>query len=204
MGKTRATCFLPALIFFTLLANAHLGNCALSSRQEQDRVSKLPGQGFNVSFAHYSGYVTVHEKSGRALFYWFFEAVEDPDSKPLLLWLNGGPGCSSIGYGLAEEIGPFHIKPDGKTLYLNPYSWNQVANVLFLDMPVGVGFSYSNTSSDLLTNGDKRTAQDSLKFLLKWLDRFPKYKERDFYIAGESYGGHYIPQLSQAVVRHNQ
>ncbi|KAK6942332.1 Peptidase S10, serine carboxypeptidase [Dillenia turbinata] len=172
-------------------------------QQKLDRVGKLPGQNFNIGFAHYSGYVTVNEESGRALFYWFFEATEDPSSKPLLLWLNGGPGCSSIAYGEAEEIGPFHIKEDGKTLYLNPYSWNQVANILFLDSPVGVGFSYSNTSSDLLTNGDIRTAQDSLAFLLKWFERFPQYKGRDFFITGESYAGHYVPQLSQAIVRYN-
>ncbi|KAK6235997.1 hypothetical protein SCA6_011334 [Theobroma cacao] len=159
------------------------------AQQKLDKVPKLPGQNFNVSFAHYAGYVTVNEGSGRALFYWFFEAAEDPDSKPLLLWLNGGPGCSSVAYGEAEEIGPFHIRPDGKTLYLNPYSWNKVANLLFLESPIGVGFSYSNTSFDLLNNGDKRTAKDSLAFLLKWLERFPQYKERDFYIAGESYGG---------------
>ncbi|KAK6944321.1 Peptidase S10, serine carboxypeptidase [Dillenia turbinata] len=185
-------------------------------QQKLDRVGNLPGQNFNISFAHYSGYVTVNEESGRALFYWFFEATEDPSSKPLLLWLNGGrylkypfllfitwPGCSSIAYGEAEEIGPLHIKEDGKTLYLNPYSWNQVANILFLDSPVGVGFSYSNTSSDLLNNGDIRTAQDSLEFLLKWFERFPQYKGRDFFITGESYAGHYVPQLSQAIVRYN-
>ncbi|KDP38717.1 hypothetical protein JCGZ_04070 [Jatropha curcas] len=174
------------------------------AQQELDRVWELPGQNFNVSFAHYSGYVTVNEESGRALFYWFIEAVEDPASKPLVLWLNGGPGCSSIGFGEAEEIGPFHIHADGKTLYLNPYSWNQVANILFIDSPVGVGFSYSNTSSDLVNNGDKRTAADSLIFLLKWVERFPQYKGRDFYITGESYAGHYVPQLSQAIVRYNQ
>ncbi|KAH0654705.1 hypothetical protein KY289_032383 [Solanum tuberosum] len=168
-----------------------------------DRVSKLPGQGFNVNFAHYSGYVTVNEESERALFYWFFEAVDDPSSKPLVLWLNGGPGCSSIAFGLAEELGPFHIEKDGKTLYWNPYSWNLAANVLFLDSPVGVGYSYSNTSSDHLNNGDTRTAADSLVFLLKWLERFPEYKGREFYISGESYAGHYVPQLSQAIVRHN-
>ncbi|KAI3866688.1 hypothetical protein MKW92_041850 [Papaver armeniacum] len=104
-------------------------------RKDLDRVYKLPGQSFEVNFAHYSGYVDVNKD--KALFYWFFEAVENPSSKPLLLWLNGGPGCSSIAYGEAEEIGPFHIRPDGKTLYQNPYSWNQVANVLFLDSPVG-------------------------------------------------------------------
>lgn len=173
------------------------------AQQKLDKVNHLPGQTFNVSFAQYSGYVTVNEDSGRSLFYWFIEADDDPSSKPIVLWLNGGPGCSSIAYGEAEEIGPFHITSDGKSIYLNPYSWNQVANILFLDSPVGVGFSYSNTSSDLLNNGDKRTAEDSLAFVLKWLDRFPQYKGRDFYITGESYAGHYVPQLSQAIVRHN-
>ncbi|KAL3623939.1 Serine carboxypeptidase-like 29 [Castilleja foliolosa] len=190
------------------IANLHLINCTSFSsdphnRQQLDRVSKLPGQNFNVNFAHYSGHVTVNKESGRSLFYWFFEADEDPSSKPLVLWLNGGPGCSSIAFGLAEEIGPFHVEKDGKTLYLNPYSWNKVANILFLDSPVGVGFSYSNTSSDLLNNGDKSTAEDNLKFLLKWFERFPQYKESEFYITGESYAGHYVPQLSQAIVRHN-
>ncbi|XP_022158143.1 serine carboxypeptidase II-2 isoform X2 [Momordica charantia] len=172
-------------------------------QQELDRVIELPGQKFDVNFAHYSGYITVNEDSGRALFYWFFEATEDSASKPLVLWLNGGPGCSSIAYGEAEEIGPFHINADGKFLYLNPYSWNEVANVIFIDSPVGVGFSYSNTSSDLLNNGDKRTAEDSLAFLLKWFERFPQFKGREFYITGESYAGHYVPQLSQAIVRNN-
>ncbi|XP_065616944.1 serine carboxypeptidase-like 29 [Quercus suber] len=229
-------------------------------QQRLDKVLQLPGQNFNVSFAHYAGYITVNEDAGRALFYWFIEATKDPDSKPLVLWLNGGPGCSSIAYGEAEEIGPFHIKPDGKTLYLNPYSWNKVANLIFLDSPVGVGFSYSKNSSDVLNNkkkkkktilvppnvlsryslwftqttfallqlpilyflipllelvfsysknssdvlnnGDKRTAEDSLAFLLKWFERFPQFKGRDFYITGESYAGHYVPQLSQAIVRY--
>ncbi|CAN6912066.1 unnamed protein product [Brassica oleracea] len=205
MAKTRGSCFVYVLFAIAVLAIAHFCNCeAVLSEKEQDKVSKLPGQNFNVNFAHYSGFVTTNEKLGRALFYWLIEAAEDPASKPLVLWLNGGPGCSSVGFGEAEEIGPFHIKPDGKTLYLNQYSWNQAANILFLDAPVGVGFSYSNTSSDLLTNGDKRTAQDSLTFLLKWVERYPEYKGREFYIVGESYAGHYIPQLSQAIVRHNQ
>ncbi|KAK1434758.1 hypothetical protein QVD17_00508 [Tagetes erecta] len=174
------------------------------TQQKLDQVSNLPGQNFNVDFGHYAGYVTVNKQSERALFYWMTEATHDPSSKPLLLWLNGGPGCSSIAFGMAEEVGPFHVGEDGKSVYLNPYSWNTVANLLFLDSPVGVGYSYSNTSSDVTSNGDKRTAADSLQFLLNWLDRFPQYKERDFYIAGESYAGHYVPQLSQAIVRYNK
>lgn len=57
--------------------------------QNADRVIRLPGQPL-VSFKQYSGYVTVNETHGRALFYWFFEAEESPEKKPLLLWLNGG------------------------------------------------------------------------------------------------------------------
>lgn len=190
---------LPLFSFFFLLLS--LISSAIATSQEKQKVSALPGQSFNVSFAHYSGYITVSKDTGRALFYWFFEATEDPASKPLVLWLNGGPGCSSIAYGLAEEIGPFHVNPDGKGLHLNPYSWNQVANILFLDSPVGVGFSYSNSSNDMLNNGDERTAKDSLKFLQEWFKKFPQYKGRDFYLTGESYAGHYVPQLAQAIVR---
>ncbi|CDP02851.1 unnamed protein product [Coffea canephora] len=198
---------LVILISTLLIDLTNCSSCGFSAdpyaQQQLDRVLHLPGQNFNVSFAHYAGFVTVNEEAGRTLFYWFFEAAEDPASKPLVLWLNGGPGCSSIAYGVAEEIGPFHVEKDGKHLYLNPYSWNQAANMLFLDSPVGVGYSYSNTPSDHLNNGDLRTAADSHAFLLKWFDRFPQYKGRDFYISGESYAGHYVPQLSQAVVRHN-
>nr|GMD22487.1 serine carboxypeptidase II-2 [Ipomoea batatas]GMD87848.1 serine carboxypeptidase II-2 [Ipomoea batatas] len=196
------------LLFVLLLATSIDGGKGSSSvdpnaQQKLDAVLDLPGLGFNVSFEQYSGYVTVNQESGRALFYWFFEAVEDPSSKPIVLWLNGGPGCSSIAFGLGEEVGPFHVEKDGKTLYWNPYSWNLAANLLFVDSPVGVGYSYSNTSSDILTNGDKRTAEDSLEFLLNWFERFPQYKGREFYITGESYAGHYVPQLSQVIVKHN-
>ncbi|KAL2331599.1 hypothetical protein Fmac_019180 [Flemingia macrophylla] len=117
--------------------------------------------------------------------------------------MEARPGCSSIAFGQSEEIWPFHIKSDSKTLYPNPYSWNRVANILFLDTPVGVGFSYSNNESDLLNNGDKRTAEDNLVFLLKWFERFPQYNGSDFFISGESYAGHYVPQLSQVIVKYN-
>lgn len=157
--------------------------------QDRDRITELPGQPENVEFAQYSGYITVNQQAGRALFYWLTEAPKNPSSKPLVLWLNGGPGCSSVAYGAAEELGPFHIRSDGKTLYLNPYAWNKMANILFLESPAGVGFSYTNTSSDLQTSGDKRTAEDAYVFLINWLERFPQYKYRDFYIAGESYAG---------------
>jgi serine carboxypeptidase-like clade 2 len=75
-----------------------------------------------------------------------------------------------------------------------------VANVLFLESPAGVGFSYSNTSSENYVSGDRRTAVDAYIFLLNWLERFPEYKGRDFFIAGESYSGHYVPQLASVII----
>ena len=78
------------------------------------------------------------------------------------------------------------------------------ANVLFLESPAGVGFSYSNRTSDYNTSGDSRTALDSYWFVINWLERFPEYKNRDFYISGESYAGHYVPQLAHTIFQHNK
>ncbi|KAM3258006.1 hypothetical protein ACQJBY_049996 [Aegilops geniculata] len=165
--------------------------------READRIAALPGQPPRVNFDQYSGYVTVSEEYGRALFYYFVEAPYEASSKPLVLWLNGGPGCSSLGAGAMAELGPFRVNRDGKTLSRNRHAWNNLANVIFLESPAGVGFSYSNAS---VPSGDRRTAVDAYMFLLNWLERFPEYKGRDFYIAGESYSGHYVPQLAAVIV----
>lgn len=176
------------LLIILLLTISSSCNASYVEEQLRDRISKLPGQPSNVDFRQYSGYVTVNEVRGRALFYWLVESpsTRDPKSRPLVLWLNGGPGCSSVAYGAAEEIGPFRVGSDGKTLHPKLYAWNQcniffskslaplfallftipipicslclsVANLLFLESPAGVGFSYSNTTSDLYTTGDQRT-----------------------------------------------
>ncbi|GMG98902.1 hypothetical protein Nepgr_000742 [Nepenthes gracilis] len=176
----------------------------LSDEQRGDLVVRLPGQP-RVSFRQYAGYITVNASHGRALFYWFFEAVDNPHQKPLLLWLNGGPGCSSIGYGEAEELGPFSPQKGSKPkLKFNKYAWNRAANLLFLESPVGVGFSYTNTSSDINQLGDKITAEDNYVFLINWFKRFPQFKSHDFYISGESYAGHYVPELAELIYDNNK
>ncbi|XP_057493017.1 serine carboxypeptidase 1-like [Actinidia eriantha] len=168
-----------------------------------DKILGLPGQPNGMKFDQYSGYVTVDPKAGRALFYYFAES-QNPSSEPLVLWLNGGPGCSSFGNGAMMELGPFRVNSDGKTLSENKYAWNNVANILFLESPAGVGFSYSNTTSDYDKSSDAITAADSYTFLVNWLERFPEYKTRDFFIAGESYAGHYVPQLAQLILQNNK
>ncbi|XP_034689117.1 serine carboxypeptidase-like 35 [Vitis riparia] len=172
-------------------------------QQEKDRVKDLPGQPA-VEFRHYAGYVKLRPQDEKALFYWFFEAQGGVLEKPLVLWLNGGPGCSSIAYGAAQELGPFLVRSNGTKLILNDFSWNKVANILFLEAPVGVGFSYTNKSSDLLKLGDRITAEDSHAFLVQWFKRFPSLKTHDFYITGESYAGHYVPQLAELIYERNK
>ncbi|KAK3160852.1 hypothetical protein QOZ80_1BG0065870 [Eleusine coracana subsp. coracana] len=78
------------------------------------------------------------------------------------------------------------------------------ANVLFLESPVGVGFSYTNTTSDLNKLDDRFVAEDTYNFLVNWFSRFPQYKNNDFYISGESYAGHYVPQLAELVHERNK
>ncbi|XP_042481615.1 serine carboxypeptidase-like 45 isoform X2 [Macadamia integrifolia] len=172
-----------------------------TSLSDSDRIDKLPGQP-EVSFQHFSGYITVDEKQERALFYYFVEAETDPASKPFVLWLNGGPGCSSVGVGAFSEHGPF--RTSGDRLVRNEYSWNKEANMLYLEAPVGVGFSYSINTSNYVGVDDEITARDNLIFLQRWFVKFPEYKCRDLFVTGESYAGHYVPQLAQLILQFNK
>eukprot|EP01018_Ginkgo_biloba_P026190 Gb_31896 [translate_table: standard] len=217
MGRTYGH-FLLASICMCFLLIVVNGDEVVTGRypfeaQEADRVHNLPGQP-EVKFVHYSGYITVNESHGRALFYWFFEAESQPSEKPLVLWLNGGPGCSSIGYGAAQELGPFLVKTNGTGLYLNKYSWNREANMLFLESPVGVGFSYTNTSSDLHTLNDKFTGDLSTLLSFPWLKKrltnlFLDIKNEPFLQLGmhmnslsngsRDFQRHYVPQLAELI-----
>eukprot|EP01126_Amoeba_proteus_P040174 TRINITY_DN4273_c0_g1_i4.p1 TRINITY_DN4273_c0_g1~~TRINITY_DN4273_c0_g1_i4.p1 ORF type:complete len:435 (-),score=60.36 TRINITY_DN4273_c0_g1_i4:102-1406(-) len=166
-----------------------------------DKISSLPL--YNGSLGNqYSGYIEVSQKNGRYLHYWFVESQSNPSTDPLVLWLNGGPGCSSLD-GLFYEHGPVHFAPTAKVqLVDNPWSWNKVANVIYLEAPAGVGFSYSNTESDYSTD-DNQTAIDNYEFLKLWLKKNTQFRKNDFYIAGESYAGMYVPWLAREVLQGN-
>ncbi|GJZ48236.1 serine carboxypeptidase-like protein 25 [Tanacetum coccineum] len=174
MAKLHISPLFLILFLCFQLTQSHQNNHVHEQEEEGDRITSLPGQP-NVTFQQFSGYVTVNHVAGRALFYWLTETPNKPLTKPLLIWLNGGPGCSSVAYGASEEVGPFRINK-GAT---------------------------GNRSSDLLDTGDRRTSEDSLQFLIRWMERFPRYKNREVYIAGESYAGHYVPQLARQIIRHN-
>ncbi|KAJ6889019.1 hypothetical protein NC652_029959 [Populus alba x Populus x berolinensis] len=185
----------------TICADSALKSQPNSSSPHPDKIARLPGQP-HVGFQQFSGYVTVDGNKHRALFYYFVEAEIDPASKPLVLWLNGGPGCSSLGVGAFSENGPF--RPNGRVLIRNEHSWNREANMLYLETPVGVGFSYATDNSSYVAVDDEATARDNLVFLQGWFHKFPRYRNKDLFITGESYAGHYIPQLAKLMVEINK
>ncbi|XP_059642542.1 serine carboxypeptidase-like 45 [Cornus florida] len=195
------TCKAMAMAVFVLVLHVCFLMEVESSLCLTDKITLLPGQPF-VGFQQFSGYVTVDDKKQRSLFYYFVEAEIDPFSKPLVLWLNGGPGCSSLGVGAFSENGPF--RPNGQVLVRNEYSWNREANMLYLETPIGVGFSYSSDTSNYIAVNDEITARDNLMFLQQWFLKFPQYRTRDLFITGESYAGHYIPQLAKLIVQFNK
>ncbi|PON97447.1 Serine carboxypeptidase-like [Trema orientale] len=197
MAKSLVLLLLPLLVFFLCFVM----DVTESYSPHSDKIFRLPGQ-TRVGFQQFSGYVKVDDKKNISFFYYFVEAETDPSSKPLVLWLNGGPGCSSLGVGAFSENGPF--RPNGKVLLRNEYSWNKEANMLYLETPVGVGFSYSTNSSSYVAVGDEATARDNLVFLQRWFKKFPHYKNRDLFLTGESYAGHYIPQLAKLMVQVNK
>ncbi|XP_022777171.1 serine carboxypeptidase-like 44 [Durio zibethinus] len=166
-----------------------------------DLISKLPGQP-DVSFRQFAGHIDVDEKAGRSLFYYFVEAEKDPMNQPLTIWLTGGPGCSSVGDAFAS-VGPFITTNNARGLQRNLLSWNKVSNLLFIDSPIGSGWSYSNTSSDY-TNGDDSTNKNLFTFMLKWYEKYPDFKSRDLYLAGSSFAGHFVPNFANSLLDYNK
>ncbi|KAL1426778.1 hypothetical protein MTO96_018005 [Rhipicephalus appendiculatus] len=159
-------------------------------------VTSVPGLDHPVNFKHYSGFVDAGE--GRRLHYWFMESQRSPSEDPVLLWLNGGPCCSSL-VGAIAELGPFRVGYQGINMTTNPFSWNKVANIIFLESPAGVGFSYDPSGN--YASNDTQTTDDNYLAVLNFFDEYPQFKKNDFYIAGESYAGVYVPLLAQRFVK---
>jgi carboxypeptidase C (cathepsin A) len=124
----------------------------------------------------------------------FVESKDKPSTDPVLIWFNGGPGCSSL-LGYFMENGPFVMDDGQSVLHKNPDSWNRRANTLYIESPAGVGFSIAGTVEDLSAN-DMTSSQDAFVALQAWYTKFPEFKVNDLYISGESYAGIYVPYLA--------
>ena len=144
----------------------------------------------------YSGYLNTL-KENQTLFYIYTPSQNKPDTDPLFLWLNGGPGCSSL-FGMLGEIGPVIFDRDSGEMKLNPFSWNKNSNLLFIEQPAGVGFSETD-DPEFMWNDD--IMAENLLFGLKdFINEF-QLKGRPLYITGESYAGVYVPYLATYILK---
>ncbi|XP_067648755.1 probable serine carboxypeptidase CPVL isoform X3 [Haliotis asinina] len=148
----------------------------------------------------YSGFLTVNKTTDSNMFFWFFPAQIDPANAPLLLWLQGGPGGSSL-FGLFIEHGPILVDANGNLQRRN-ITWNSKYSMLYVDNPVGTGFSFTGEDSGYATN-EEDVGRDLYSFLTQFYQIFKEYQKNDFYITGESYAGKYVPAISYKIHTEN-
>ncbi|RUS88673.1 hypothetical protein EGW08_003568 [Elysia chlorotica] len=167
-----------------LLLSSFLKSGKIKDAEKESRV-KLHG----VDLDSYSGYITVDKEHDKNLFFWFFPATKvEPTEAPLLLYLNGGPGNSSL-IGLFVEVGPLRVDKDLK-LHKADVSWTDKFNVIFVDNPVFVGFSYAKPGHD--SRNLHVITENLFNFVNQFLQIYPKFKDCDFYIGGVMF--HSYPQ----------
>ncbi|KAL4930042.1 serine-type carboxypeptidase kexA [Aspergillus undulatus] len=163
-------------------------------------VKSLPGVPQGPQLKMHAGHIEVDPEHNGHLFFWHYQNRHIANRQRTIIWLNGGPGCSSMD-GALMEVGPFRLK-DNATLEYNEGSWDEFANLLFVDQPVGTGFSYAKTNSYL--HELDVMAEQFVTFLEKWFAIFPEYERDDIYISGESYAGQYIPYIAKAIQDRNK
>ncbi|XP_030958793.1 serine carboxypeptidase-like isoform X2 [Quercus lobata] len=149
---------------------------------------------------HHAGYYSLPHSKAARLFYLFFESRNNRND-PVVMWLTGGPGCGSE-LALFYENGPFHIA-NNLSLVWNDYGWDMASNLLYVDQPVGTGFSYSTDESDF-RHDEGGVSNDLYDFLQAFFKKHPQFAKNDFYITGESYAGHYIPAFATRVHQGNK
>ncbi|KAI8876816.1 hypothetical protein K501DRAFT_326853, partial [Backusella circina FSU 941] len=176
-----------------------LGTVAAQTANDY-KVTSLPGIDVNsLEFSQYAGHIKVSSETDSSLFFWMIESEEKLKQEKLIIWLNGGPGCSSMD-GLFLENGPFRVRKD-LTLEVNPGGWQNYATNIFVDQPAGTGFSPTNNG---FLNTMTEVTDEFVVFLDSLLEIFPNLKEQELYIAGESFAGTYIPYFASRLIELNK
>ncbi|KAH6627105.1 Alpha/Beta hydrolase protein [Chaetomium sp. MPI-SDFR-AT-0129] len=191
--------WLPAIVGALILPWA--GNLAAAQKSAGDYfVHSLPGAPEEPVVKMHAGHIEITPEHNGNMFFWHFQNKHIANKQRTVIWLNGGPGCSSED-GALMEIGPYRLK-DGENLVYNDGAWNEFANVLFVDNPVGTGYSYVDTNA--FVHELDEMAEQFVTFLEKWYALFPEYEHDDIYIAGESYAGQYIPYIAKHILARNK
>lgn len=178
-------------------ALALLGATSTLAAIAADEITALPGWDAPLPSRQYSGLIQL-PGTQKMSHYWFVEAQTNASAAPVVLWLNGGPGCSSLD-GYLYEHGPFHVnESNSNQLLYNPSTWTTLVSVIYLESPIGVGYSYSPNSADYFSN-DTQSAEDNYQFLQAWFTAYPEFANNEFYLSGESYAGVYVPMLAHRI-----
>ncbi|PFH59387.1 hypothetical protein XA68_12446 [Ophiocordyceps unilateralis] len=159
--------------------------------------SAIPGVDFDIGES-YAGLLPISDKADErdSLFFWFFPTAseEKREEKEIVIWLNGGPGCSSL-LGLLQENGPFQWQPGTLKPERNPWSWHLLSNVVYIEQPVTTGYSQGKATA----RNEDDVARQFLGFWSNFIKTFGMSGWR-VYIAAESYGGYYGPYIASHMI----
>jgi vitellogenic carboxypeptidase-like protein len=175
-------------LFLTPLIEAN----KLDEARQAARVGPLPN---TPDVESYAGYLTVNKEYNSNLFFWFFPNANK--SAPILLWLQGGPGGSSL-FGLFNENGPFVVHADGKGADLRDIAWSKDYSIFYIDNPVGTGYSFTENEKGY-SNNEVDVAANLFEGLQQFFTLFSDQAHNQFYVSGESYAGKYVPAISYKI-----
>ncbi|WAQ96938.1 RISC-like protein [Mya arenaria] len=143
----------------------------------------------------------VDVRKGAHMFYWLYHTTAPGgiQQAPLIMWLQGGPGGSGTGFGNFEEIGPLDVQQNPRNT-----TWLQAASLLFVDNPVGTGYSYADSKEYFTHDVAGITADMMVVLKTFFMEKSPQFQEVPFYIFSESYGGKMTAAISQALYKNIQ
>ncbi|SMY29274.1 unnamed protein product [Zymoseptoria tritici ST99CH_1A5] len=177
-----------------------LADAAATKSAADYYVHDLPGAPPEPRLDMFAGHIEVVPEHHGHLFFWLFKNRHIANRQRTVIWFNGGPGCSSMDGALMEN-GPYRVNENG-TLRFTDGGWDEFANVVYVDQPVGTGFSYIDTDS--YVHEMPAVKKEMITFLTRFFEIFPEMEHDDIYLAGESYAGQWIPNIAQAIVERNK
>lgn len=161
--------------------------------EAQNACRNTPFKGDIIS---YSGFFTVSKMYNSNMFFWFFPAINNNSTAPVILWLQGGPGATSL-FGVFSEHGPFTVK-NRHGLKLRSSTWITSHSVIYIDNPIGTGFSYTD-NDDGYSKNENDVGFNLYAALEQFFQLFPQFQKNDFFIAGESYAAKFIPTVANMI-----
>ncbi len=170
-----------ALMLSPLIASGRLDEALERSRVVEPGTGEAMGE---------AGFITTDAERTKHMFYWFFPAQNGNASAPLVVWLQGGPGGSSL-FGLFSEMGPYTLTEDLQPVKRN-VTWNKDNAMLFIDNPVGAGFSFTDLPDGFCNDSKGCVAKNLYSLLSQFYTLHEHMQSNPLYITGESYGGHYV------------